>query len=93
MSNKLAFAFERKNYRLLFIGIGILILGYILMSGGGTSDPSQFNADELFSTRRITIAPLVVMIGYLFVGYAIMFKAKPAAGQQAQELVPDKKKK
>lgn len=67
-------AFTRLNYRLLLIGIGIVILGYILMSGGGSGDPNVFNADEIFSTRRITVAPIVCLIGYLFVVYAIMKK-------------------
>ena len=67
-------AFTRLNYRLLLIGIGIVILGYMLMSGGGSGDPNVFNADEIFSTRRITVAPIVCLIGYLFVVYAILKK-------------------
>jgi hypothetical protein len=67
-------AFTRLNYRLLLIGIGIVILGYILMSGGGSGDPNVFKADEIFSARRITVAPIVCIIGYLFVAYAIMKK-------------------
>ncbi|MCC6600290.1 MAG: DUF3098 domain-containing protein [Crocinitomicaceae bacterium] len=74
--NKLSFVFGRKNYQLLFAGLGFLILGYILMSGGGSPDPSQFNADELFSPRRITLAPLIVILGYIIVGVAIMWKSK-----------------
>lgn len=76
MSSNLELAFQKSNYRFLLAGIGIIILGYILMSGGGTSDPSQFNADELFSQRRITVAPFVVLVGYAVVGYAIMLKPK-----------------
>jgi uncharacterized membrane protein YidH (DUF202 family) len=67
-------AFTRTNYRLLLIGIGIIILGYILMSGGGSGDPNVFDAKEIFSARRITVAPIVCLIGYLFVAYAIMKK-------------------
>lgn len=67
--------FTRTNYRLLLIGIGIIILGYILMSGGGSGDPEVFDAKELFSARRITVAPIVCLIGYLFVVYAIMKKS------------------
>lgn len=72
-------AFTRLNYRLLLIGIGIVVLGFVLMSGGGSGDPEVFNADEIFSTRRITVAPIVCLIGYLFVAYAIM--KKPQAEQ------------
>jgi hypothetical protein len=71
-------AFTRLNYRLLLIGIAIVVLGYILMAGGGSGDPNVFQAEEIFSARRITVAPIVCMIGYLFVVYAIMKKPKGA---------------
>ena len=71
-----ALAFESINYKLLLIGIGIVILGFILMSGGGSGDPEVFNADEIFSARRITVAPIVCLIGYAFVIYAIMRKPR-----------------
>ena len=71
-----ALAFESINYKLLLIGIGIVILGFILMSGGGSGDPEMFNADEIFSARRITVAPIVCLIGYAFVIYAIMRKPR-----------------
>jgi hypothetical protein len=67
--------FTRSNYRLLLIGVGIIILGYMLMSGGGSGDPNVFNAEEIFSPRRITVAPIVCVIGYLFVAYAILKKS------------------
>lgn len=72
-------AFEPLNYKLLLIGIGIVILGFILMSGGGSGDPEVFNADELFSARRITVAPITCLIGYVFIIYAIMRKPRPQA--------------
>ncbi len=67
-------AFTAVNYRLLLIGLGIVVLGYLLMAGGGSGDPEVFNADEIFSARRITVAPIVCLVGYLFVVYAIMKK-------------------
>jgi hypothetical protein len=70
------FAFAANNYRLLLIGIGILILGYALMVGGGSDDPEVFS-EEIFSTRRITIAPIVVLIGYGAIFYAILKQPKP----------------
>jgi len=66
--------FTATNYKLLLVGLGILVLGYILMSGGGNGDPNAFDAAELFSTRRITLAPIVVLVGYAFVAYAILKK-------------------
>lgn len=73
-----ALAFEPVNYKLLLIGIGIVILGFLLMSGGGSGDPEVFNAEEIFSARRITVAPIVSLIGYAFVIYAIMRKPRQA---------------
>ncbi|MDZ4822770.1 MAG: DUF3098 domain-containing protein [Flavobacteriales bacterium] len=69
------FVFSRKNYIFLLSGIGIIILGYLLMSGGGSEDPNVFDP-EIFSPRRITLAPIVVLLGYGMVGYAIMYKEK-----------------
>ena len=71
--NKSGFAFGRSNYMLLLIGMGILVLGYLLMVGGGSDDPNVFS-DEIFSFRRITLAPLVVLGGYGFIFYAILKK-------------------
>jgi hypothetical protein len=73
--SKLKFAFQKKNYQLLLIGIGIVLLGYLLMTGGGSEDPNVFDP-SIFSFRRITLAPIVVLLGYGFIGYAIMHKPK-----------------
>lgn len=72
----LGLALSKRNYTIILIGLAVIILGYILMSGGGTSDPNVFNAEELFSARRITLAPIVVLLGYGIVGYGIMAKPK-----------------
>jgi hypothetical protein len=70
------FALGNENLKLMLIGFGIIILGFILMSGGRSSDPNVFNKEVIFSFRRITLAPLVVMFGFLFEIYAIMKKPK-----------------
>lgn len=75
-NNGPAFALGRENYILLVIGFVIIIIGFLLMIGGKTDDPNVFNKDEIFSTRRITIAPVVVLFGYLFEIWAIMKKPK-----------------
>ncbi len=77
------FPFEKQNYRLLIIGLLIIITGFLLMVGGGTDNPNEFNEAELFSQRRITVAPIVVIAGYIFVIYAIMKKAPRNNGEQA----------
>ncbi len=75
------FPFSRENYRLIIIGIAIIIFGFILMIGGGSDDPNVFNP-EIFSFRRITLAPVVSMFGFVFLIYAIM--KKPRESNQVQ---------
>jgi len=65
------FALGKKNYRLLVIGFLIIVVGFILMIGGKSDDPNVFNP-EIYSFRRITLAPIVVLFGFLFEIYAIM---------------------
>jgi len=65
------FALDKQNYKLMAIGLGVIVLGFILMAGGGTDDPKVFNND-IFSFRRITLAPVVLLAGFIFEIYAIM---------------------
>lgn len=69
------FALGKENYRLMAIGFGIIIIGFILMIGGESDDPNVFNPD-VFSFRRITLAPMVILFGFIFEIYAIMKKPK-----------------
>ena len=66
----------KQNFKLIIIGLFIVVLGFILMAGGGSEDPNEFLQDELFSFRRITLAPGLVIAGYVFIIYAIMKKEK-----------------
>ena len=70
------FALAKENYILLIIGFAIIVLGFILMIGGKSEDPNIFNEEEIFSFRRITLAPLVVLGGFIFEIWAIMKKPK-----------------
>lgn len=72
---KLEFALSRENYILLIIGFAIIILGFLLMIGGKAKSPDEFN-EAVFSFRRITLAPIVVLLGFIFEIYAIMKKPK-----------------
>ena len=67
------FVFGKRNYRFMIIGIIFIALGFILMSGGGSDDPNIFN-EEIYSFRRIRIAPLIVIIGFAIEIYAILTK-------------------
>lgn len=70
--DKRNFAFEKKNFILLAIGMVIIIIGFILMSGSGSNE-NYFNPD-IFSVRRIKVAPVVCLFGFLFIIYAILHK-------------------
>ena len=74
-TQKTGFAIHPDNYKLIWIGIAIVVLGFILMAGGRSDDPQVFN-EAMFSVRRIVSAPLVVLGGFLFEIYAIMRKPK-----------------
>ena len=65
-TDKESFALAKENYILLVIGFAIIILGFILMIGGKSEDPAIFNEEEIFSFRRITLAPIVVLAGFIF---------------------------
>lgn len=69
------FLFDTINYKFLLIGIGVIALGFIIMSGGGSDNPKVFNED-IFSFRRIRLAPTVVLIGFGITIYSIFKKSK-----------------
>ena len=73
--NKPEFLFDKVNYKFLLIGLGVIALGFILMSGGGSDDPNVFSED-IFSFRRIRLAPTVVLAGFGIVIYSIFKKEK-----------------
>jgi membrane-bound ClpP family serine protease len=77
IQKKFDFPFGRENYKLLIAGIIIIIVGFVLMIGGGSDDPNVFNP-EIFSFRRITLAPMVALSGFIFIIYAIMKKPSEA---------------
>ena len=74
--NKQKFVFGPANYRLIIGGFALTLIGFLLMIGGGSENPNDFNGDELFSDMRITIAPLLVIAGYAVVIYGIMKRKK-----------------
>ena len=68
--------FGKENYILLIAGAVILIIGFMLMSGGGSESLDHFDESEIFSPRRITVAPLTIMLGFIVVFYAILRKPR-----------------
>lgn len=67
-------SFTKQNYYIILAGLAIVVLGFMLMSGGGSENANEFNAEELFSFRRITLAPIMVILGYVVVVMGIMKK-------------------
>lgn len=73
-TEKTSFVLGKKNLLFVLGGFLVVIIGFILMSGGKSEAPEVFINEEIFSTRRITIAPIVVLIGFAIVGFGIMLK-------------------
>jgi hypothetical protein len=74
------FAFGKENYYIILAGVGVLVIGYLLMIGGGADSPNKFNP-EIFSARRITVAPVTLLIGFGVVLYGIMRKPSGIEGE------------
>ena len=68
--------FEKQNLMLMLLGVAIIALGMLLMVGGKSPDPSKFDYNEVYSARRITIAPILIIIGLVIEIYAIFKKQK-----------------
>jgi hypothetical protein len=70
------FPIKKDNLRFILVGLAINIVGYLLMIGGGSENPNEFKEAELFSTLRITVSPMLIVLGIVIIGYGIMKKSK-----------------
>ena len=70
--------FDKENYMWMIGGVALIFIGFLLMAGGKSPDPHKFNYEEIYSFRRITLAPIVILIGFGVEVYAIMKKPKDA---------------
>ena len=75
MRKKNKLLFGKRNYKFMLIGLFFIALGFILMSGGGSDDPNIFN-EEIYSFRRIRLAPILVITGFIIEVYAILTKSE-----------------
>ena len=75
-NNKPEFLFDKVNYKILLVGLAVIGIGFLLMSGGGSEDPNVFNGEELFSFRRIRLSPTVVLLGFGITIYSILKNPK-----------------
>ena len=71
----LDFAFTKQNYILLLVGIALICVGLLLMIGGGSDDSTVFS-DKIFDSQRLTIAPLLIALGFIVEIFAIIYKPK-----------------
>ena len=71
----LDFAFTKQNYILLLVGIALICVGLLLMIGGGADDSTVFS-DKIFDSQRLTIAPLLIALGFIVEIFAIIYKLK-----------------
>ncbi len=69
------FVFKKKNYMILIGGLVLILLGITLMIGGGSEDPTQFS-DEIFNFQRLTLAPILIISGFVMGVFAIMYKSE-----------------
>jgi hypothetical protein len=67
--------FGKKNYTWMLVGAALILIGMLLMSGGKSTDPNVFNTDEVYSFRRITLAPIVIVAGFIVEIFAIFKKS------------------
>ena len=68
--------FGKENYTWMLIGVAILVVGFLLMAGGGSDNPNEFLVNEVYSPRRITIAPIVILLGLAVEIYALFRQPK-----------------
>ena len=68
--------FGKQNYTWMLVGLVIMALGFFLMAGGKSADPMKFNDNEIYSFTRITLAPILIMTGFIIEIFAIMKKPK-----------------
>ncbi len=73
---KMTLLFDNENYILMATGVALIFIGFLLMSGGKSPNPHEFNYAEIYSFRRITLAPIVILIGFGVEIFAIMKKPK-----------------
>lgn len=75
-ANKPVFLFDKTNYYIMFGGLALILLGFALMAGGKSPDPHVFNEQEIYSFRRVTLAPIVIIAGFVVEVIAIMRRPK-----------------
>ena len=82
-AGKEEFIFGRQNFIIMGAGLGLILLGLLLMAGGGMTDPNTWDKDQIYSFRRITLSPILMVAGFLVVAYGIFKKADAPVSESA----------
>lgn len=77
------FAFDKVNYILLAVGMAVVVIGFLLMSGGGSTETAY--EPDIFSARRIKVAPLVCLVGFVSMIYAVVRRPKGGQGELTEK--------
>lgn len=80
------FIFNKSNYIFLIVGVLLNVIGFLMMIGGAAENLNDFKEEELFSSVRITVAPIVILLGYVVIIYSIMKKPKTSEKQESEEV-------
>lgn len=72
------FALTKENYKIIIVGLALVVIGFVLMAGGDSKDPNVFVYEEVFSTTRITVAPITCLVGYILIMVGIIKKPSQA---------------
>lgn len=83
-SKKVYMPFQKMNYILFFIGLFFLALGYVLMIGGSSTDPDVFS-EKMYDFQRLTLSPILIVIGFVIEIFAIMWRPKTEDKSAAEE--------
>lgn len=78
---EVTFLFDKENYMWMIGGIALILIGFMLMAGGKSANPHEFHYEEIYSFRRITLAPIIILLGFGVEVYAIMKKPKETTTQ------------
>jgi Protein of unknown function (DUF3098) len=77
--------FGRENFILFGAGLGLVLLGLVLMMGGAQPDPNTWDPNTIYSSRRITLAPILIIAGFVVTGYGIFKKGNAAPTSGAEQ--------
>lgn len=78
------FLFGKRNFYLMFAGLGLIVLGFLLMTGAKIGDPQVFDRSEVYSFQRITLAPILIIAGFVVEVFAIMLKPKDEVSEKSE---------